>query len=106
MSMAGKCKVVRGRKLCWGKNGRIKSNTPASGGTRKRKPAKRRAAASSRKRTVRKGARRTTRSTTRSSASTFRAKASYAVTKCGKLRKGCRKVAGVYRCRKPGKRAR
>lgn len=97
MSMAGKCKVVRGsggtRKVCWGRNGKIKSNTPARGtsglgATRKRK-------ATSRKRKS---------SVSRKSAATFVAKASYAKTKSGKLRKGCKKVGSTYRCRRPGKR--
>ena len=38
----------------------------------------------------------------RNTAATFVAKASYARTKAGKLRKGCRKVGSVYRCKKVG----
>lgn len=50
----------------------------------------------------------TTRRTTvsRNTAKTFVAKASYARTKSGKLRKGCRKVGNVYRCKKTGAAAR
>lgn len=114
MSMAGKCKVVSGRngkrKICWGKNGKIKSNTRASGTAglagRPKRLAKRVA-----KRRIAKGRRKppTSRSlkglggSRKSSATTFVAKASFARTKAGKLRKGCKKVGSVYRCRRPGK---
>jgi hypothetical protein len=39
----------------------------------------------------------------KSSGATFKATAKYAKNKDGSTRKGCRKVKGGYRCRKPGK---
>ena len=117
MSMAGKCKVVSGRngkrKICWGANGKIKSNTRASGtaglgATKRRKTTKRR-----KPRGVGKLSPETARLRKKSAAarkakrpgslSTFVAKASFARTKAGKIRKGCKKVGSVYRCRRPGK---
>jgi hypothetical protein len=111
MSMAGKCKVVRGsggaRKVCWGANGRIKSNVAASGTAGLPRPVRRRrkakAAAARRAKPSLKGVRRRKSSVSRASAATFVAKASYAKTKSGKLRKGCKKVGSTYRCRRPGK---
>lgn len=113
MSMAGKCKVVSGRngkrKICWGANGKIKSNTRASGtaglGGRKRSLVKRLAKRRAKKRgaTPRSAGVKGLGSSRKSSAATFVAKASFARTKAGKLRKGCKKVGSVYRCRRPGK---
>lgn len=83
------------RKLCWGKKG-IKSNcdkNAVSCGGRRSSATKRRSSA---KRSVRKT------TVSRNTSKTFVAKASYARTKSGKIRKGCRKVSGVYRCQKRG----
>lgn len=83
------------RKLCWNKKG-IKSNCDKNavrcGGSTSTK----RRGSSSKRSSVR----RTT--VSRNTSKTFVAKASYARTKSGKIRKGCRKVSGVYRCQKRG----
>lgn len=101
MSMAGKCKIVRSsngaRKVCWGRNGKIKSNTRASvtagvGATRRRRKSRVKRTSSAGKASM------------RGLGSTFVAKASFAKTKSGKLRKGCKRVGKNYVCRRPGKR--
>ena len=113
--MAADCKVVTippgnsfrkrsfKRKLCWAKKG-IKSNcdkNATSAACSGRGP-RRRKSSGGRRRTPggAKNVRRTT--VSRNTAKTLVAKASYAYTKSGKLRKGCRKVSGVLRCQKRG----
>jgi hypothetical protein len=106
------CKVVRTaigrRRICWGSNGKIKSNTPAGGvgATRGRKRWKKR-------RKSRRGGSVTSTTVRRNTSTprkTFKAKKSYAVTGLGKLRKGCKKVKKngrtEYRCAMPGKKTR
>ena len=107
MSVVAKCKTVKirpgssgrkrsfTRKLCWGKasrtkSGGIKSNCNKSGPCR---GSARRKSSTTRKRKT---------TVSRNTAKTFVAKASYAKTQSGKLRKGCRKVNNVYRCKKTG----
>lgn len=99
------------QEFCWGKNGIVSSrgrttkkvtrNCGRGPGTCKSKPSKttRKSASRPKRRKIS-----TTRKSTvsRNTAATFVAKASYARTKSGKLRKGCRKVKNVYRCKKTG----
>lgn len=88
------------RKLCWSKRG-IKTNckpsatTAACGGGRasSRSSGRKRSSASRRTRKV---------TVSRNTLKTFIAKKSYAVTRSGKLRKGCKRVKNTYRCKKVG----
>ena len=100
------------QEFCWGKDGIVSSrgrttkkvtrNCGRGPGTCKSKPAGRKSSVSA-SRPKRRKISATRRSTvSRNTAATFVAKASYARTKAGTLRKGCRKVKNVYRCKKVG----